>query len=75
MRDDISWPMRRVMASLPACMGGRCAQRDHCGRHVATDRENVSERLCAVGQEQPEPIDLAGWVAREMLAALEANDD
>ena len=53
-------------ASLPACMGGWCHFRDRCGRHVAIDRENVSERLCSVGNGQPEPINLAAWVAEQM---------
>ena len=43
-------------AHRTACMGGLCRFRDRCGRHVASDRSNVSERLCAVGHETPEPV-------------------
>ena len=66
--------LQHGMASLPACMGGRCNFRDRCGRHVATDRENVSERLCSVGNEQPEPINLAAWVAEQMGAQAKPTD-
>lgn len=54
--------------SLPACMGGRCALRDHCGRHVTDDRRFVVERLCDRGAEQPEPAQLAQFVLADMLA-------
>lgn len=41
----------------PACMGGWCAQRDHCAHHIApVQRVVVSERLCERGREQPEPV-------------------
>ena len=49
-------------APKTACLGGWCAQRDKCGRHVTDDRRNVSERLCAVGHETPEPVLVAGGV-------------
>ena len=61
-------------ASLPACMGGWCHFRDRCGRHVAIDRKNVSERLCPVGNEHPEPINLAAWVAEQMVAQADPTD-
>lgn len=41
---------------LPACMGGFCAGRDHCARHVTDDRVYVVERLCERGKEQPTPV-------------------
>jgi len=41
---------------LPACMGGWCAYRDHCWRHITPDRRHVSERLCTRGHETPEQI-------------------
>ena len=43
-------------APRTACLGGWCSKRDRCGRHVASDRRNVSERLCSVGHETPEPV-------------------
>lgn len=43
-------------ARLPACMGGFCAQRDHCQRHVTSHREFVVERLCMRGLESPWPV-------------------
>lgn len=45
---------------LPACMGGLCLQRDHCLRHLTDNRQHVVERLCARGQETPEPVMLRG---------------
>lgn len=46
-------------ADLPACMGGFCHHRDHCGRHLTEHRHHVVERLCARGQEAPEPVRIA----------------
>lgn len=37
---------------LPACMGGWCAVRDHCGRfHQVADRAMPAERLCDAGEQ------------------------
>ena len=47
------WP---AQLSLPACMGGWCAQRDHCGWHLAADRRHVVERMCVRGAERPQPV-------------------
>ena len=33
----------------PACLGGWCAVRDRCERHITDDREIVAERLCERG--------------------------
>ena len=65
-----------ALAMIPACMGGACAQRDHCGRHLTAYRANVVERLCQRGDEQPEPVDLAAWVGAAMQAGgLNGIDD
>jgi hypothetical protein len=34
-----------------ACMGGWCAQRDHCGHYHAQFRGQPSERLCVPGRD------------------------
>lgn len=39
--------------AIPACMGGWCAVRDRCQRHLQTDRGIVAERLCPKGGEWP----------------------
>ena len=67
--EDCPLPVQHpALVMIPACMGGACAQRDHCGRHLTGYRANVVERLCQSGDEQPEPIDLAAWVSSAMLA-------
>jgi len=38
-------------------MGGFCHLRDRCGDHLRDDREEVCERICAPGKENPSPID------------------
>lgn len=37
----------------PACMGGMCAQRDHCARYHQLDRwDRPAERLCERGGDE-----------------------
>ena len=62
-------------APRTACLGGWCRFRDRCGRHVASDRSNVSERLCAVGHETPEPVLVAGGVAEHAQQQDQQSDD
>jgi len=45
-----------IRTMLPACMGGFCAQRDHCERHVTPIRALVVERLCQRGRERAYPM-------------------
>ncbi len=59
----------RASAALPACMGGWCAQRDHCAHHVTDDRRYVVERLCERGAERPQPMFAFTPVLDERLAA------
>lgn len=59
------WLATAPRAQLPACMGGFCIQRDHCGQHVTDRRAFVVERLCMTGQEAPFPVNLTA----EELAA------
>lgn len=47
---------RAYFLALPACMGGFCSHREHCGRHVTPHRERVVERLCERGSETPQPV-------------------
>jgi len=42
---------------LQSCMGGFCAQRDHCACYQTPFRGQPAERLCARGQEMPLPIE------------------
>lgn len=37
--------------SIPACMGGWCAKRDHCPYFHAVKRTAPAERLCPPGQD------------------------
>jgi hypothetical protein len=45
------------MNGKPSCLGGWCKVRDRCGDHLRDDREEVCERICAPGKENPSPID------------------
>lgn len=39
------------------CMGGWCRHRESCALYHAKDRRKAEDRrLCAKGQERPEPI-------------------
>ena len=52
------WLATASRSQLPACMGGFCSHRDHCGQHVTDRRDFVVERLCMAGQEAPFPVNL-----------------
>ena len=41
---------------LPACMGGWCRRREGCADYHATDRKQIAERLCAKGEDRPQPV-------------------
>lgn len=45
--------IRRALLAFPACMGGWCIKRDACALHLTQPREQVVERLCQRGQENP----------------------
>lgn len=61
-------PARALLGVLPACMGGWCAERGHCWRHLTPHRRFVVERLCRYGEECPEPVFVVQFVERELDA-------